>query len=627
MRPAERILLLLLVIGAPIAAYRHSFAGTFVLDDHAAIVENAGVRVRTPWAHPLAALQAPRNTTLAGRPVAAFSLALNYALAPEALSRSPVPLHAGNLLIHVSVALLLFGVVRRTLNVAGWADCPARRTAAATALLWSVHPLTTAAVTYVVQRVESLMALCLLITLYAAIRAWDSERRRLAWTALAIGACALGMGAKEAMVTAPLVVLAWDWCFGARARTASNAGSRAQLYAGLALTWILLAAFVSVDARPLSTGFGFDAWPWWRYLLTQSVVIAHYLRLAIWPHRLVIAYTWPAASVTDAALPFAALAVVFAASVWALVRRHAIGFAGVAFFLLLAPSSSVFPIVTEVAADHRMYLPLAVLTAVAVSGVVAALGRRMRHARAAALTLAGTAVLALPLAHATDSRNAVYATELGLWADAVQKRPADAPAHNTYGSLLLHAGQSRAAVAELRRAVALEPRYAEAHANLGSALEVEGELDDAIAHLERALAINPFLVAAYDPLARAYDVSGRLANAGSAYLKVLDQRPDDIAVLNRTAWIFATARDAAARNGVQAVILAEHAVALTDANDASSLDTLAAAYAETGRWSDAVGTGQRALDVARARGDRVYPAELIDRLARYRRHDPIRSDH
>jgi tetratricopeptide (TPR) repeat protein len=623
MRPTERILLLLLVVGAPIAAYRHSYTGAFVLDDHAAIVENDAVRIRTPWAHPVAAFQAPRNTTLAGRPVAAFSVAMNYALAPEHLSRSPLPLHVGNLIIHVSAALLIFGIVSRTLETTGWPVATARRLAAATAIVWSVHPLTTAAVTYIVQRVESLMALLLALTLYAAIRAWRSR----AWAAVAVAACALGMGTKEGMVVAPLIVFAWDWCFGAPQPVAAQLKSRIPLYAGLAASWALLAVVVSVDARPLSAGFGFDSWPWWRYLVTQSVVIVHYLRLAIWPNALVIAYMWPAATIAQAALPSVVLATALTFSVWALWRRHAAGFAGVGFFLLLAPSSSVLPIVTEVAADHRMYLPLAVLAAAAVSGSAAVLARRMPRARAAAVSLAGALVIAVPLAIATDTRNATYASEIGLWFDAVQKRPGDATAHNVYGALLLRSGQARAAINDLTRAIELEPDFAEAHANLGEALEIEGDLAPAITHLERALAINPFRVSAFEPLARAYDAAGQRADAGAAYLKVLDQRPDDVALLNRTAWIFATAPDAAARNGAQAVVLSEHAVALTGGADATSLDTLAAAYAEVARWDDAIRAGERALDLARRRGDRLYPAELMTRLDRYRRHQPIRSDH
>jgi hypothetical protein len=94
--------------------------------------------------------------------------------------------------------------------------------------------------------------------------------------------------------------------------------------------------------------------------------------------------------------------------------------------------------------------------------------------------------------------------------------------------------------------------------------------------------------------------------------------------LNKTAWILATAVDPAARDGHEGIVLAEHAVKLTDRKDASSLDTLAAAYAEAGRFDDAIAVGSEALAMAKARGDQAFPAELMQRLEFYKAHKPIR---
>src|SRR5213594_3868189 len=180
-------------------------------------------------------MAAPPDTTLSGRPIASLTFAINYALA----RRDPRDLwgyHAVNLAIHILAALVLFGIVRRTL--AGirmrerFGDA-ATLLAFVTALIWLVHPLQTGSVTYVVQRVESLMGLFYLLTLYCAIRAADdgpaeagpyrrgpasvgSAFRRTSdqWITGAIVACALGMATKEVMVTAPLMVLLWDWTFG-----------------------------------------------------------------------------------------------------------------------------------------------------------------------------------------------------------------------------------------------------------------------------------------------------------------------------------------------------------------------------------------------------------------------------
>ena len=220
-----------LIVLAALLAYSNSYTGLFVFDDEPAIVENPHIKQLWPLT---AAMRAPAETTVSGRPIVSLSLALNYALAPDAARdtletpRAGVPAsdydrlyanlwgyHAFNLAIHVAAALTLFGVVRRTLSTerlrARFGE-HATALALVVALIWTVHPLLTSAVTYVIQRAESLMGLFYLLTLYCAIRAAEGKQTR-AWTAAAVVACALGMLTKESMVTAPLVVVLWDWLF------------------------------------------------------------------------------------------------------------------------------------------------------------------------------------------------------------------------------------------------------------------------------------------------------------------------------------------------------------------------------------------------------------------------------
>src|SRR5262245_33459333 len=306
-------------------------------------------------------MAAPPDTTVSGRPIVSISLALNYAFTPELWG-----FHAVNLAIHVLAALTLFGIVHRT-GVRLESDTFAFWIA----LLWAVHPLQTSAVTYIVQRAEALTGLVYLLTLYGAIRAIDGPRK--AWTAAAIATCALGMATKESMVTAPLAVIAWDWVFAPR-----QMRRRVPLYLGLAATWTIAAVIVAGGYRSQSVGFGLRGWTPWPYLVTQAGVIARYLRLAIVPWPLVLDYGWPrATSVADVAVPAGMIVGLLALTAWAFVRRMPIGFAGVWFFLTLAPTSSVIPIVTEVAAEHRMYLPLAAVLAVGVWIVDAAVDRSL----------------------------------------------------------------------------------------------------------------------------------------------------------------------------------------------------------------------------------------------------------
>jgi tetratricopeptide (TPR) repeat protein len=641
-RPRSVVLPSVLILGALLAAYSSSFAGLLVFDDEPAIAANPHIRHLWPLSD---AAAAPADTTVAGRPVVSLTLALNYALAPrdtrdafvasndpagqtassDAIRNNLWGYHALNLAIHALAALTLFGVARRTLLSERMRDrfgAAATPLATCIALLWAVHPVHTGSVTYVVQRAESLMGLFYLLTLYCAIRAGeslDTEPRTTSvrlWTAFAIVACALGMATKESMATAPLIVAAWDWVFGGE-RVWSR---RVPLYAGLAATWVILGVLVAGGHRAHSVGFHFPGWPWWTYLLTQAEVVVHYLRLAVWPRPLVLDYDWPAVQSMARVAPQAALNVTLVAlTLWALVRRQAVGFAGAWFFGTLAPTSSVIPIVTEVAAEHRLYLPSAAVVCVVVLGAYA-VATRFRVSLAVACAAVVLAFIAV-----TDSRNRDYQSFERIWFDTVQKRPLNARARINYATALLTTGRFPEAESHLREALRLKPDSAEGHADLGAALCAQGKVDEGIPHLERALAIQPDYVAASRDLGEAYASRGQFGLAARYYASALDQRPDDVALLNRLGWILATAADEPPRDGARAIVLAERAVRLTNQQDVESLDTLAVAYAEVDRFTEAIAMGGEALALARAKGHRDIVPELERRLAAYQARSKVRQ--
>jgi hypothetical protein len=243
------------------------------------------------------------------------------------------------------------------------------------------------------------MGLFLLLTLYGAIRARSAPRL---WAVAAVAACALGMASKEAMVVAPLIVLAWDWLFASPPGQSFRPvwQSRWPLYAALAATWFVLVVNGWHAPRAASAGFGFDEWPWWRYLATQAGVILHYLRLSVVPAPLVLDYGWPAVeSVADALPAIVLVSTLVVVTAIGVLKRHPLAFGGVVFFLALAPTSSVLPIVTEVAAEHRMYVPLAAVLGVLVPALV------WRN-RPAGWTVVGLAVVACAVT--TAARQADY---------------------------------------------------------------------------------------------------------------------------------------------------------------------------------------------------------------------------
>lgn len=594
----------LLIVAAGAVVYSNSFDGIFVFDDEPAIEHNPNLRTLWPLTTSMAA---PADTTLSGRPVASLSFAIDHAL----WGGDVAGYHATNLVIHILCSLLVLGLVRRTLRTPSLSPTFARSAmplAAIIALLWLVHPLQTGSVTYLVQRVESLMGLFYMATLYCAVRALDAESRaRRGFSAAAVVACALGMGAKEVMATAPLMVMLWDRQFAP-----DRARSRRGLYGALAGTWTILAALLAGGPRSASVGFGFADWPWWRYLMTQAGIVAHYLRLSFFPSPLVLDYEWPAAAgLAQVALPGASILALLAATAWGLVRRRPAAFLGAWFFVILAPTSSVVPIVTEIAAEHRMYLPLAAVIAAVVLAVFAAAPARVGVAAAAAV-----AVLFGALTH---RRNADYHDYDRIWSDTIAKRPRNARARNNYATSLLAQGRHAEAVPHLRVAVAERPGFVEAEANLGAALSALGSLDEGTAHLRRAVELRPDFGSAHRNLGEAYAMQRRFGEAAASYSKALESLPDDVRLLNRAAWILATAQDARVRDGARARMFAERAVRLSGRSDAVSLDSLGAALAELGEFEAAAGATGEALVLARGRNDHALAAELEQRLRLFER--------
>ena len=203
--------------------------------------------------------------------------------------------HATNLLIHLLAALMLYGVVRRTLLRTE--VCGNRRVESATwlaamiAALWAVHPLDTQAVTYIVQRSESLASLFILASLYCVIRAADGSGM---WGVAAVIACGLGMASKEIVAVAPLLFVLYDRTF--LAGTFKDAIVRRwKVYAGMAAMWVFIFFSLHTGGRETMVGYHLGISPV-EIARTELNVIARYLHLAIWPNDLVLDYyDWPIA--------------------------------------------------------------------------------------------------------------------------------------------------------------------------------------------------------------------------------------------------------------------------------------------------------------------------------------------
>jgi tetratricopeptide (TPR) repeat protein len=167
--------------------------------------------------------------------------------------------------------------------------------------------------------------------------------------------------------------------------------------------------------------------------------------------------------------------------------------------------------------------------------------------------------------------------------------------HTSLANALARKGLTDEAMEHYRKAVQLRADFADAHFNLASLLAEKGQIAEAIAEYEKAIALPPEDSTSHVALARLFLKTGRVSDALVHFRRALEIAPDSDVVLNAYAWVLATNPDAAARNGREAVILAEKANRLTGGNHPEVLRTLAASYAEAGQYPEAVRSAEQAL--------------------------------
>jgi Flp pilus assembly protein TadD len=463
--------------------------------------------------------------------VVRYSFALNYAWT----ALKPWSYHVVNLAIHLLAGLTLFGLARQTLLLPSMSRFHASATglAFAIALLWMVHPLNTQAVSYVVQRYESLMGFFYLLTMYCSLRAMTAARP-LGWTVASVECGVLALASKEVAISLPIMVLLYDRAFVAGSFRAAWRARRG-LYCGL---FGLLLVFIPYY-KAYSGGEGQWAGhgiivPWYMYAASEPGVILHYLRLAFWPTGQCVDYSWPVAhTVATIAPQMAVIGALVAATVWWTITRPKLGFLGAWFFLILAPTSSVMPIM-DLAFEHRMYLPLAAIVVATILAADALMRRwgpsaynaRLRLGLSAALTVGA----GLALGVATHERNLAWRSELTIWEDNVAKTPNNSRAHNNLGVALLnsHPPQLTTAKTEFETAIRLAPlSNVDARANLGTALLQEHDFVTARKVLEKAVSMDGRSSTAQRALSVVLVHLGETALAEEHFRAALDIAPND----------------------------------------------------------------------------------------------------
>ncbi|MCH2161497.1 MAG: tetratricopeptide repeat protein [Phycisphaerales bacterium] len=463
---------------------------TFVLDDHQRIIHDVD-RIDKLW---------PPQDVLAGsqRPVVRYSLALNHALG----GLEPRGYHAVNMILHAMATVLLFLVVRigadglRARGAIRLGRLGCLGVAFVVAMIWAVHPLQTAAVTYVIQRAEVLVALFGLLGILALLKSVISPHPGR-WLLLMVLACVLAIGSKPTAVFLPALLVAVDAIVlgnglsGAiRRRGWWYLAAFGVVAVGLELTGALRGLFD--DQGGLSgAGAGVQGSGPFEYALLQIGAVGLYLREVFDPSTLSIDHGAQLLESTSLRiLGWFAVVGVFILIVYGVWARKWWAILPIWFVLALLPTTSVVPL-ADPAADHRMYFALAAVV-IGVVAIAAFVGQglcRTPSSRRWGAALAGFMVVIVVFAEgiATIQRNALYKDPGMLWSSVLEQRPDHVRGLVNRAAVSLDLGRFAIAQQDLIRAESIEPGNPNVLLNLAR-LDIEYErFNDALERTDRVL--------------------------------------------------------------------------------------------------------------------------------------------
>ncbi|MBI4026691.1 MAG: tetratricopeptide repeat protein [Verrucomicrobia bacterium] len=542
--------------------------------------------------------------------------------------------HLMNLAIHIVNTLLMFYVL-----------CGMTRSAtrsAVVAVLFAIHPLHVESVAWVTERKDMLSGLFWLLTIWAYARYAALLRAKPdapAWSRWWRYVCVLvlhelGLMSKPMNVTLPCVLLLLDYWPLGRWRLESgwwmmdNGSSLDHRQSGvkqwrdflrkgvpLILEKAPLLALSAISSLLIVGGLGkfLEQPSGWTMFQQVPVSYTTYLMRTVFPHNLTIAYPnpgqWPWPMVAGAVVVLGLISWV----VLRTIRQRPHLFVGWCWFLV-----TLIPVINlnDIAgADRFTYMPLTGLFIMAAWEIPAWFAKERQLRVMLGILTIGVIV---GLMVASMLQLCYWRNTRSLFERTLQIYPDHVIAHMLLGDLLKHTGKPAEAIPHYQRVLSTRPGVIEARVKLAGALAACDRTDEAMTEYRAVMFPAPEAAQAQFELAALLAKQGQTAEAIRFYRESLRRWPDRPETLNNLAWVLATDKDAKLRNGTVAVRLAERACRLTDYKDAASLDTLAAAYAETGRFDEAVKTAQKALLTATVPGDHQIVSEIRERLKRYR---------
>ena len=518
--------------------------------------------------------------------------------------------HFTNIVLHTLSAMLLVLALQQMTH-AVWRS-------AFVAAVFAIHPLRVESVAWIAERKDVLSGVFFMLTLLAYVYYVRLPDVRRYLIVASVFAC--GLMSKPMLVTLPFVLLLLDYWPLDRIK--------GQLWKRLAekIPLLALSAVSSITTFLVQKGAvgRTEELPVLERINNAVVSYVLYVWQMLWPVNLAVFYPHPENRLLLWEI-FSSLLLLLCITAVAIALRQKRPYLimGWLWYLgMLVPVIGLVQVGWQGRADRYTYLPQIGLY-ISITWAVADLTSLWRRQRT---ILSAAAILVIgALSLCAWVQTSYWRDSETLFRHALSVTTNNDVAENNLGIVFLGKGKLDEAISFLQSAADLRPDNSPAHENLAKALLQKGRAADALVHYRKLLELQPDNIEVHNIVGTVLAQQGRVREGAEEWQKVLMIEPDNGNAMSNLAWVFATSPDQSLRDGGRAVQLAEQAVRLSGDRIPILFRTLAAAYAENGRFSEAIQTAQQGIELANSQGNVGLANDLQGNIALYQERQPLRD--
>ncbi|PYK65973.1 MAG: hypothetical protein DME50_07080 [Verrucomicrobia bacterium] len=518
--------------------------------------------------------------------------------------------HLTNVVLHTLSAMLLVLALQQMTH-AVWRS-------AFVAAVFAIHPLRVESVAWIAERKDVLSGVFFMLTLLAYVYYVRLPDVRRYLIVASLFAC--GLMSKPMLVTLPFVLLLLDYWPLDRIK--------GQLWKRLAekIPLLALSAVSSITTFLVQKGAvgRTEELPVLERINNAVVSYVLYVWQMLWPVNLAVFYPHPENRLLLWEI-FSSLLLLLCITAVAIALRQKRPYLimGWLWYLgMLVPVIGLVQVGWQGRADRYTYLPQIGLY-ISITWAVADLTSLWRRQRT---ILSAAAILVIgALSLCAWVQTSYWRDSETLFRHALSVTTNNDVAENNLGIVFLGKGKLDEAISFLQSAADLRPDNSPAHENLAKALLQKGRVADALVHYRKLLELQPDNIEVHNIVGTVLAQQGRVREGAEEWQKVLMIEPDNGNAMSNLAWVFATSPDQSLRDGGRAVQLAEQAVRLSGGRIPILFRTLAAAYAENGRFSEAIQTAQQGIELANSQGNVGLANDLQGNIALYQERQPLRD--